>query len=215
MCLVFFLGGVPMGSNSIATPHDGFGPAWMGNSSGFINSTTNPFGYNATSKTTRAPVDGNEAKGGGAFFDFKRDRLDALNHYHDVYWNQEDVGKNVYYYFSAKEGNDYLWFGANPPSGAGYNAFSSGRINVTGGYGTYDANPANNTHMSPLKGVDGKYLNPNSFQIVSAGRDGAAGLGWDPVNNGGAVWPGIYTKGKPGGGDDLSNFAQYLLGGDE
>jgi prepilin-type N-terminal cleavage/methylation domain-containing protein len=206
-CLVFFLGGVPMGTTGLPTLSSGFGPGWVGNASGFHNSPTNPFGWNLPTNPNKAssPVDGSKAK--GPFFDFNRERLDRFNHYHDVYWDGEDTSRSLYYYFSSKEGNDYAHFG-------GYATISGGAINALGGYGQYDADPTRNLQMNPLKSIDGKYLKPNGYQIVSPGRDTYPGLGWEPTNQP-AGWPGTYQKGRPGGGDDLANFAQYLLGGDE
>jgi len=197
--LVFFLGGVP--------PQDGaafLSPSWAGNRSGFGNSPTNPFNYNGT--VCSPPADGSKAK--GPFFDFKPDRLDGNGHYHDVYWSPgDDPNKNIYIYFSSKEGNDYAYFGAKYVPVLNPNGLTNG-WNALSGYGG----------MNPMIGIDGKYINQNKYQIVSAGRDNEFGPGSVPgAANSNTWWPGAtgYQKGKLGGGDDLSNFAQFLLGGDE
>jgi prepilin-type N-terminal cleavage/methylation domain-containing protein len=217
MCLVFFLGGVPMGNNAISPPN-GFPGTWQGDRTsagevkgriaGFNNSPTNPFNYVATNNAAYAPTSADVAK--GPFFDFKVERLDSLNHYHDVYWDGQDTTKSIYYYFSSKEGNDYDFFG-------NYRYFypdpTNAPIKVTGGYGDPN-NPSGTTYMGPMIGVDGKYMNSGKYQIISAGRDTIPGDG-SIKGQAGTYWPGVYAKGKPGGGDDLSNFAQYLLGGDE
>lgn len=189
--LVFLLGGIPPQTNFLPI---GFSAGWQGNRSGFRNSPTNPFNYNGMTGVSSSPATGETAK--GPHFNFKLDRLDSLGHYHDIYWDGQNTGANVYFYFSAKEGNDYNYFG-------GYNAVATG-ITATGGYGG----------MEPLIGQDGKYMYQDKYQIISAGRDHVPGAG-SIRGNSATYWPGLYAKGREGGGDDQTNFAQYLLGGDE
>ena len=187
-CLVFFLGGIP--------PSDSRFPAsFQGNRSGFLNSPTNPCNLQQNG-TCIPPGDGSRAK--GPFYDFKLDRISPNAHFLDPYGTP-------YYYFSARNGNDYSYFGAyhimfNPTSNpAGFNP--------QGGYGK----------MCPFIGLDGKYLNASTFQIISAGKDKLPGPGGFDVDTG-LVNPyeagiGKYSPGGPGG-DDVSNFTTGPLGGD-
>lgn len=205
--LVFLLGGVPPASNPL--PPTGLWPAtFQGTRSGFLNSPSNPFGY--ANGTLNSPPQANMAKNGGPFFDFDLKRVDSVfGHFHDVYWkptndpNDPQIGMSVYYYFSAKHGNDYDYWSI-------YSQVSPG-INSEGGYGG----------MNPHVGVDGKYVETNGYQIVSAGKDQVPGSGsrktalsprtFDPTQ----VWPGsgVY-KMSPGGHDDLANWSSYVLGAD-
>jgi len=194
---------------------------------GFYNSPNQPF---------QVPADGTVAK--GPFFDFKAERLDAQNHYHDFYWDGQTADRSIYYYFSSNAGSDYDYFGKkyyyiapdgsqNPDPVA--NQFPG--VKREGGYGNPNADPTLNTVIAPLRGLDGRFLNPNGFQIISPGKDRHPGRGspcnpnaWTPNN---VPWPqricppGQYTLFDAGtadyspgnvGGDDLSNFARGMLG---
>lgn len=177
--LTFLLGGVPPGDSR-------FPPAaWMGNRSGFLNSNANPFNKNAMGICSAPPAGTDQNK--GPFFDFKADRIDQYGHYKDVYGTP-------YYYFSSRKGNDYGYFGIYylvcnstlDPNG----------FNKSGGY----------AQMVPFIGTDGKYVNPNGFQIISAGYNKLPGPG-------GTYDPGIGEYGPAAsGGDDMSNFHKGLLG---
>lgn len=185
---------------------------------GFHQSPNNPF---------QVPVDGSAAK--GPFFNFKLDRIDNDGHYHDFYWDGQNPSSAVYYYFSSFAGSDYDYFGKKyydraPDGSQNPDPGRIGGITREGGYG----NPNANTLVAPLRGLDGRYLNPNGFQIISAGRDNLPGRGspcnpaaWTPNN---VPWPmricqqyQLYDPGindySPGnvGGDDLSNFARGPL----
>lgn len=194
--LVFLLGGIPPGpdasKNEIFTyqvpPPGSYGyplpPYFNGNRSGFRNSPAyplnNPNGFVA--------VSGEQAK--GPFFNFKQERLFG-GHFYDPY------GETPYLYFSSKNGNDYHAFGV-----------FAGAINTytqDGGWGR----AADGNSVKPFKGLDGRYLNPNGFQIISAGKDKVFGRG-------GQYEPGIgdYTPSAPGG-DDIANFHRGMLGADE
>ena len=206
--LVFFLGGIPPETQSALNP-SGFSSAWSGGSynngtlSGFANSGTDPFNSSGSFGQAATPFasvrDGTVAK--GPFFDFDKKRIDADGHYHDPHWRgkKEDVsgrnnwGENIYYYFSAKEGNDYRYFGQ-------YNSLIP-NITTAGGYG--GVNPffdQQDAFSNPIK-----YVNSGKYQIISAGADHIPG--------GGGLWPnpGVYGQGLPGG-DDQSNFSGLLLG---
>jgi prepilin-type N-terminal cleavage/methylation domain-containing protein len=207
--LVLLLGGMP--------------PSRMG----WTNSPTNPF---------QVPVDGSVAK--GPFFDFKSERIDQFGHYLDPYGQP-------YYYFSSRSGNDYEYFGRiyyrtapdgtpNPDPAFGLPGIINGGfagITREGGYG----DPASQTQVAPIRGLDFKYLNPNGFQIISMGENKLPGRGsscqeWNPNN---VPWPqrqcvnaamqprwvqfepgiGDYAPAGPGG-DDLANFHRGPLGGE-
>jgi hypothetical protein len=193
---VFLLGGI--------TPQNSaFTGLWAGDRSGFLNSPTNPFGVSLNPATPGAagPLQAaTQAK--GPFFDFDVKRVDAQGHFLDPYGGR-------YYYFGSKFGNDYGTWGVfaavlNPTN-------QPGGFDALGGYGL----------MDPHAGLDGKYVQPNGYQIVSAGKDQTPGPGgqlsgmaspkWDPNT----LWPGGGAyKMSPGGSDDLANFSAYVLGSD-
>jgi len=184
--LVFFLGGI---SPPTGGPPNGFPASWQGNRTGFNNSPINPFNYNGT--TTCNAVAGANSK--GVFYDFNPKQMDASGHYHDPHWSPNDsnpavAAGNIYYYFSAKEGNDYDYFGGYAPL---FDVIFStpGLIYASGGYG--------NVH--PFRGTDNKYLNGGKYQIISAGADHVAGAA--PF-----VWPSASNMQGQAGGDDQSNF---------
>ena len=221
--LVLLLGGVPPASNPLP-PTGLYPPSFRGTRGGFVNSPTNPFGF--SNGTENSPPQANMAK--GPFFDFDLRRVDDVyGHYHDIYWkstnNPSDPTLNlsVYYYFSSKHGNDYDYWGNYAP------VFNPGSLpggpTTVGGYG----------FMNPHVGLDGKFIETNGYQIVSAGKDQVPSAGgqlqsanpkiWDPNY----VWPGsgsykVSRTGLPfppyeptgGAADDLSNWSAYVLGSD-
>jgi len=184
--LVFLLGGIPPGGN----PPARFPLQFQGTRTGLLNSPTNPFNYNPNTGFCTSPPDGSMAK--GPFFDFKADRVDQYGHFLDPYGQP-------YHYYSSKNGNDYAYWGAkfslalNPPNPQQ----DPKGFSLAGGYGS----------MDPFIGLDGKYINASTFQIISRGRDTLPGPG-------GAYEPGVgmYSPGGPGG-DDISNFSVGPLGG--
>lgn len=184
--LVLLLGGIP--------PSDGLfnNGAFGGARTGWLNSPTNPFNV----QTGKAmPASGVNVK--GPFYDFPSERIDTNGHYHDPYWDKRTIGENIYYYFSSKNGNDYDIFGVR------YAGILPG-FTSEGGYGG----------MNPLIGKDGKYVKQDSYQIISSGYDKRPGTG-STRGNPSTYWPGIYPRGNNPGTDDLANFAQYVLGGEE
>lgn len=192
--LVFLLGGIPQQNNK-------FTGAWAGDRSGFLNSPTNPFAYGTQQAGVAGPIpQATQAK--GPFFDFDPKRVNADGHFLDPYGTP-------YYFFGSKFGNDYDVWGVfavliNPGN-------LPGGFTTDGGYGG----------MNPHVGIDGKYVEPNGYQIVSAGKDQQPGPGSQIVSTGprtfnpNQVWPGtgVY-KMSPGGADDLANFSAYVLGSD-
>jgi prepilin-type N-terminal cleavage/methylation domain-containing protein len=159
---------------------------YNGNRSGFLNSPTNPL--NMSGGVANSPPSGDKAK--GPFYQFKADRINQDSHYVDPYGTP-------YYYFSSKNGNDYGYFGGyvlalNPQN-------LQGGFDANGGYGG----------MDPFIGADGKFIRSDTFQIISAGKDKQAGPG-------GLYQSGVgsYSPGGPGG-DDLANFHNGVLGGEE
>jgi len=182
---------------------------------GVLNSPSNPF---------QVPADGSVAK--GPFFDFKPERVNAAGQYLDPYGNP-------YYYFSSVNGNDYDYFGKRyydlaPDNSPNLDSCKVPGMNREGGFGS----AVFNTAVAPFRGIDGKYINPNGYQIISMGKDGKPGRGspcdpaaWVPAAS---PWPQrvcpptsymLYDAGigdySPGavGGDDISNFAKGPLGG--
>jgi prepilin-type N-terminal cleavage/methylation domain-containing protein len=113
-----------------------------------------------------------------------------------------DPWGNPYFYFSSRNGNDYNSYTHDttgackitfPAASAGFNVMSPGQ-----------------THsMSPFVDGAGKFVNQNSFQIVSCGSNGLPGPG-------GTWTPGSANYAAPGGGspggDDLANFSSMMLG---
>jgi hypothetical protein len=222
--LVFLLGGIPPATNPPSGGNTPWPASFMGNRQGFVNSPTNPFGLSGGAENS--PATGQQAK--GPFFDFDNNRIDAQTaHFHDPYWKSTDPNANslsVYYYFSSKYGNDYNIWGAKfqpalNPMG------TPGNVTLDGGYG----------FMNPHVGLDGKFLEPNGYQIVSPGQDQVPSVGlWRTAANTldpQFAWPG--TQGykirrsafaqvptapfydvNGGGADDISNWTGNTLGAD-
>jgi prepilin-type N-terminal cleavage/methylation domain-containing protein len=72
----------------------------------------------------------------------------------------------------------------------------------------YNTSPSDCAIYPAYTNVAPYLVNPNGFQIISAGKDGVFGLGgatWSPATGYGAGQ-------SPGGSDDVSNFSQALLG---
>jgi prepilin-type N-terminal cleavage/methylation domain-containing protein len=231
--LVFLLGGIPPASNPLPAVATAPWPAsFQGTRQGFWNSPTSPFAASqaaALAGGQTAPATAQQAK--GPFFDFDNNRIDTpFGHFHDPFWkptnNASDptIFLSVYYYFSSKYGNDYGYWGAiyQPVLNPGN---SAGNATAQGGYG----------FMNPHVGMDGKYVEANGYQIVSAGRDqvpspgawpNAANTGWDLS----MIWPGTggyilprnatnapinqYPPFDPTGGgkDDIANWTGNALG---
>ena len=183
--LVFFLGGVPVpdGNGSFGT-------------TGFSKSPVNPFPKNVGGTTSSA------ANRVPPMFEFKTDRLrdedgDGIPGYLDPL-NTSANGGRFYAYFSAYGAGAYdpndVNLGTSTPSGFidGVEA-GAGRIfrlNFTKLSGQKAVsplpNPYTSTSAADFVAVSGPtFLKANSFQIISAGRDGQYGVGgrYDPASN--------------------------------
>ena len=163
-CLVFFLGGMVVGSPPEAQ--------------GFSTDSRNP---------TRLDTDRI-----GPFYSFPSNRLSQVN------------------------GNGF--FSYNDPYGTPYAYFSS--YKTPNGYNRYfnlfknsDCFNFNNLVVWPYYSSAGKYHNPKSFQIISAGKDNTFGCtksGLDPSDPNPTPW----SPGNASGAfeDDMSNFHDSVLG---
>jgi general secretion pathway protein G len=97
------------------------------------------------------------------------------------------------------------FYSYNDPYGTAYAYFSA--YKRTNGYYRYNSSDCSNLNVSPYEtpnstSTNRAFYNPNTFQIISAGKDGKFGPG--------GSW-------SPGGGnldtqDDMSNFYDALLG---
>jgi prepilin-type N-terminal cleavage/methylation domain-containing protein len=128
------------------------------------------------------------------FFDFKNGRLafgpphKVANDMFLVYTDAYGHGSPYVYFSHYAKGNDYVSadcntvLGGNPPA----------------------------TAILPFTDPTGRFINPNGYQIISAGRDGFFGPGgmWNPTNPG--LSSGYQTGGS--GADDQANFSRSLLG---
>jgi prepilin-type N-terminal cleavage/methylation domain-containing protein len=174
-----------------------------------------PVGVFGFGTNPRNPAD----RSGGVvspFFDFKTDRLftgaqNGFYAYIDGYGQNDGTGKNLYVYFSSYKSRN------------GYNRYAtilgSDCASIPTAYAPYGVWPY----------FDGaNYLNADTFQIISAGRDGRFGPGFNPVANppgptwsttsAGDVYPNQNVAGYDAylhtgpGYDDLSNFHTLFLG---
>jgi hypothetical protein len=213
-CLVFFLGGIPSYLTGTVTGFstNGSDPSW--------HTYVNPPG------DIVAP-----------FFDFKSNRLvhfsqlvPAMAGINDFYVYMDGYGKTPYAYFSSyKTPNGYnrywaLQFPYSPTPAAPVSDCSALGVWPYAQAGIYFAPPPPNSPSTPV------YLNSQSYQIVSAGKDYIFGPGtvitgtYTAPNGvsyliGGPDWapsfasqvPG-YQQGFKGGYDDISNFYDRLLG---
>ncbi len=141
----------------------------------------------------------------GPFFEFPANRLVSFPHagtsqpYPTPYFSFVDpystpIKFNVYAFFSSGRNSTYS---ADCPS---LGSPLSGPVPV--GPFSYGLPAAS---VNPYVQTTGRYYNPNTVQIISAGKNLVFG------NPGGAFVPGNYPSGSAGF-DDLSNFASGFLG---
>jgi prepilin-type N-terminal cleavage/methylation domain-containing protein len=213
-CLVFFLGGI---QQTIVNPN------------GTTTLTCNGFSSNPSDPSAVFQLPGMVAPPTliGPFFEFKSERLtqlgaklDLLNlkpnpyfSYADAYKNKLPSGAMVpYAYFSSyRRRNNY-----NPYSLSDCDAFKiiQGLVYPQSGM---------SVGLCPYASSAGQFLNPSSYQIISAGKDGVFGVGsaagayyWSESK--GYIWqtPNQFPLRDPArigdGLDDISNFSQGLLG---
>jgi prepilin-type N-terminal cleavage/methylation domain-containing protein len=183
-CLVFFLGGLPGPSNSVA---------------GFSTSPTNP---------TAATAPGGERI---KFFDFKVDRLASAHGNVFLSYNTpyDTDYRRPYAYFSVgrRGPNDYnsVWVSTATKLGTGL-----GRLSAS--YQNSDCTTLGVTPYASAWSATNPptFINPESFQLISAGPDGLFGPG---TTSAATVWTLTSTAGVPNSGkDDISNFSDRVLG---
>jgi prepilin-type N-terminal cleavage/methylation domain-containing protein len=203
-CLVFFLGGIPKNVHGVLV------------CSGFSASTDPSYHikYQDPPQTTTQPTTKPKASIIPPFFAFQSDRLKvgqsgAFYHYLDAF------GKQPYAYFSSyKSHNGYNRYGKYFYGGTSDCAALPGiqpfdiRSN--------DDDPR--THCPwPTCRIQDQYMNPDSYQIVSAGRDCLFGGGTLHPEGAGQFFlamPPMFTAStdQPGGYDDLTNWWAMRLG---
>jgi prepilin-type N-terminal cleavage/methylation domain-containing protein len=186
--LVFLLGGIqrPDVTNTFKTP------------SGFSTNPQNPTLFTAGTK--------------GPFYEFKRSRLAMVNHSqtgNSQFLSYNDPWGTPYLYFSSSRGGNDYWVGPNNnfstsdcPSAPRYDDHPDLGGSVVGPVLPYPEAILNG-------GV--RFHNPNSFQIISAGKDQVFG---SCITSGGAwYWkPNAGYRQDHPGADDMSNFHGRLLG---
>jgi type II secretory pathway pseudopilin PulG len=206
-CLVFFLGGIP-GSGTV---------------NGFSTDQSNPARHRLAFPNLALTNNADDRL--PPFFDFKSNRLVSLSQwifnqggnpagFSDFYAYLDGYGKTPYAYFSSYKGANgynryYTLLGVSDCQSLGVWPYAQS--------GVYPG-PATQTLPTPV------YLNSQSFQIISAGKNSAFGSGTviitiqQPQGNwiGGPDWaPGtaaaIYPAGSAGN-DDIANFYDRLLG---
>jgi hypothetical protein len=184
-CLVFHLGGVPVYSPANTPP----GAAVTGAITmvGFSNNPQNPVGNVAPTPFTTSGAE----KRQGPYFEFQSSRLVSIS---------SSLAGNV--------GTFPVYL--DPWTHTGGNAkrqpfafFASYNVEGTGLYNKYAQSDCASLGLAPYQS-NGAFLNPSSFQIISAGQDGLFGAG-------GTNWSRAGTASLPGK-DDQSNFSGHLLG---
>jgi len=179
-CLVFYLGGYRDGNFTV----------------GFGDDMRNPFYTTSSSAVPKT------------FYDFNLKRLWFTPNagppvYVDSYGMPNSAMRGTpYFYMTAQRGGDYA---------------DQNRVLMKPGICIYPAGVYTNfstgeqatmpsLQISPLIDAVGKYVNPDGWQIISAGKNGHPGPGgsWRPGNS-------PYTIGADGG-DDLANFRTLMLG---
>jgi hypothetical protein len=123
----------------------------------------------------------------GPFFEFRSNRLRDL-HGRGFFSYLDPYGKQPYAYFSAY-----------------------GKANGYNRYGGTDCPTLKVWPYAETLAPEPRFVNPNSCQILSAGRDGKFGPGTDCEAH---TWsPATASSTPPPGQDDLSNFFRKRLGG--
>jgi len=188
-CLVFHLGGIPVYSPVNTVPVANVtGAITM---VGFSNNPQNPVGNVAPTPFSPAATERRQ----GPYFEFQSSRLVSFTStafgisgsfpiYYDPWTHTGGNSKRRPYAFFAS-----------------YNTEGGGLYNAPGlGYGSSDCPTLG---LLPYQATNGTWLNPSSFQIISAGKDGLFGAG--------GVLPRSGTT-DANGKDDQSNFSAHVLG---
>ncbi len=200
-CLVFYLGGIPSNPSNSMTP--GAQPAGLG----FSTSNAKPsmgsmtIDYQAGGNPAGLPgALGNMGKRKGPYFTFVTGRLvpSALPTSFGFYsyldpW-QVKTGPMPYVYFSSQGQNN------------NYSITDCNTVVFTDALGSHFALP----YWTGVSGTTLTFSNSNTYQIISAGRDGMFGYnpGLPQPNN---LW--VPASGAVGtGADDQANFSGSLLG---
>jgi general secretion pathway protein G len=172
--LVFCLGGIPSTAGGNNT------------TLGFATDPTNPTpgGSNWASSTKTIP-----------FYEFKSGRLIMPM----LVGTTPTPYNGFFYYADPFNTNSPFVYLSSYPGGNNYNSSDSPTY-LTGTTVT----PTIPVAPGPYQDPSGRYINPNTFQILSAGADGIFGPGgsWDPTM-------GTQTG---NGRDDQSNFSRAILG---
>ena len=184
-CLVFFLGGIPLNVAGTTVP----------SCTGFSTNGANPAFHILMGGDTSPPA-----------FEFSSSRLiykttstptflhaaaPLFFSYLDTYGRADGSGLLL-------AGQPYAYF-SSYKSRNGYN-----RYTPLSDCATLSVSP-----YFQAAGIPNQYLNPSTFQIISAGANmsfGSGGGPWTP-----ATAPAVYPMGSPGY-DDQSNFSSSLLG---
>jgi prepilin-type N-terminal cleavage/methylation domain-containing protein len=179
-CLVFFLGGIP---RQPAAPVPG---ACMG----FSTNPSNP----ALGSADRI----------GPFYEFLPARLVLAN------LVGTPIHPNAPFYFTYADAYATTDGVGTIVAGAPFAYFSS--YKTTNGYNRYGNSDCPTLTLSPywqVAGTPNQYVSPNSYQIISAGKDGRFGGGGGPWSP--ATASNYYPDGTPGR-DDQASFYDSPLG---
>ena len=231
-CLVFFLGGIPIPLSASNT---------VPGCSGFSAVPSDPTYHTSWQAKLKPSGPGTVNK---PLFDFQPERLANLPHFlnKDAAGNKQPNGFYSYFdYYYKLNANDpkavpepYLYFSsyAGKTSNNGYNRYFDPKGTGASVINTFGVNLGPTTVSdcpTPGGGVWPyaeaptslgfpymRYVKPDGFQIISAGRDGLFGPGTSPTGGPGGV-PLVWTPATADsyggyGADDQSNFYTTVLG---
>jgi prepilin-type N-terminal cleavage/methylation domain-containing protein len=135
-------------------------------------------------------------------------RASSFPSYADVF----GLGMPYFYFSSRRAGNDYSGTHQAPSA---LNLSSGVQANPSTSWIAFT--PYWNSTLPNTNPPVPRYVNPNGFQIICAGRDGCFGGGVDSSNNvgGGKFWAGFNSgtgSSDLGGYDNYSNFHPTVMG---
>jgi len=186
-CLIFYLGGIP---NSAAVA-SGAPPA--------------PQGFSTNNMNPAMPV-ALSPKRKGPYYPFITSRLWPQPGQIPLSWDGFFVYIDPWQaktspFYKTMGGTPYAYFSSQGIYNSGYWANTLVDCKSIGALPYYNANPSGQPIIPP-KQPTSQFTNPNTYQIISAGKDGVFGTaGWTPSS--GAIGPGA---------DDQANFSSTLLG---